>query len=581
MSRILGLILVLVLVGVFSFVAYKKYNEAKLHPIADTPVADNNGGPPAAAGSEPAPTTEPNPAASNATTATAIAGSTAAPNTTTAGPHGFQQLDEAPNPNAAFHPTSGGSSSGQVAENSTSGQTAKPAQSAASENDANPFNDIASNAPPSNGSPAKHPQAEANRASSAVSKPVASDEPRNDQSEPLFNEGAGQQAPQSAGRPNGQTIAATPNATTPSPFPGQNGGSDSAKSQHAGSSARSIAVQLQPVQSAQNEQTAPTRQPASTQGVPAQGEPATNELLSESPKPSDVAKSEHPATAHDAEAASPKASAGGLLDQEEPLPTAAATPKSEPVPVASASVGTASAGTASTSPRTPTQTAQASTTTAIHASPAPTKTTDGDDLFAAKSADATANSSPAPIPQSRPSAAIAGNGGVEATLNEAGDFYVVQPQDTFWTISRKKYGTARYFMALAQLNKAHVPDPTRMRPGVKVSTPPTEILETQFAQYLPKGSAVEVTSGERQAAKPAPTGFFVNSDGKPMYRTGEKDTLSDIAARHLGRASRWIQVFEMNRDKLSSPNQVKVGTELVLPGDASNVAVTNDNEDRR
>jgi hypothetical protein len=37
----------------------------------------------------------------------------------------------------------------------------------------------------------------------------------------------------------------------------------------------------------------------------------------------------------------------------------------------------------------------------------------------------------------------------------------------------------------------------------------------------------------------------------------------------------------MNRDKLSSPNQVKVGTELVLPGDASNVAVTNDNEDRR
>ena len=66
-----------------------------------------------------------------------------------------------------------------------------------------------------------------------------------------------------------------------------------------------------------------------------------------------------------------------------------------------------------------------------------------------------------------------------------------------------------------------------------------------------------------------------------MYRTDEKDTLSDIAARHLGRASRWIQIYEMNRARLSSPNQLKVGTELALPADASNVAVTNDNDARR
>lgn len=120
-----------------------------------------------------------------------------------------------------------------------------------------------------------------------------------------------------------------------------------------------------------------------------------------------------------------------------------------------------------------------------------------------------------------------------------------------------------------------------MRPGVKVSTPPTEILETQYSQFLPKGSAVEVASGERPAGKLGPPGFFTSVDGKPMYRTGEKDTLSDIAAKHLGRASRWIQVFEMNRDKLTSPNQVKVGTELVLPADASNVALSNENDDRR
>ena len=176
---------------------------------------------------------------------------------------------------------------------------------------------------------------------------------------------------------------------------------------------------------------------------------------------------------------------------------------------------------------------------------------------------------------------LPGTVGSDTTLNEPGDSYVVQPQDNFWTISRKKYGTARYFRALAELNKSHVPDPTRMRPGAKVSTPPAEILETRFAQFLPKGTAVEVASGERPAGKSGPAGFFTSAEGKPMYRTGEKDTLSNIAARHLGRSSRWIQIYEMNRDKLATPNQLKIGTELALPGDASNVAVTNDNSDRR
>ena len=116
---------------------------------------------------------------------------------------------------------------------------------------------------------------------------------------------------------------------------------------------------------------------------------------------------------------------------------------------------------------------------------------------------------------------------------------------------------------------------------MKVSTPAAEMLEERYAQFLPPGTKVQVTAAEEASAKSVPTGFFVSPDGTPKYRTGEKDTLSDIAARHLGRSSRWIQIFEMNRDKLSSPNQLKVGTELALPGDASNVALSNEDDDRR
>jgi nucleoid-associated protein YgaU len=175
----------------------------------------------------------------------------------------------------------------------------------------------------------------------------------------------------------------------------------------------------------------------------------------------------------------------------------------------------------------------------------------------------------------------AGSATAVGTTSDAGDYYVVQPQDNFWTISRKKYGTSRYFQALAELNKARIPDAGRMRPGMKVSTPPAEMLEERYGQFLPPGTRVQVTAAEDASAKVAPTGFFVSPDGTPKYRTGEKDTLSDIAAKHLGRSSRYIQIYEMNRDKLSSPNQLKVGTELILPGDASSIGMSNDDDDRR
>ncbi|HET6324601.1 MAG TPA: LysM domain-containing protein [Planctomycetaceae bacterium] len=116
---------------------------------------------------------------------------------------------------------------------------------------------------------------------------------------------------------------------------------------------------------------------------------------------------------------------------------------------------------------------------------------------------------------------------------------------------------------------------------MKVNTPPVEFLEEHYAQFLPPGTKVQVTAAEDATAKAAPTGFTVTADGTPKYRTGENDTLSDIAAKHLGRSSRWIQIYEMNRDKLSNPNQLKVGTELILPGDASSVGLSNEDNDRR
>lgn len=172
----------------------------------------------------------------------------------------------------------------------------------------------------------------------------------------------------------------------------------------------------------------------------------------------------------------------------------------------------------------------------------------------------------------------------------AGDSYQVEPNDNYWSISRKKYGTGRYFMALAQHNSKLITDPRRMRPGVTISTPAAEELERAYSQLIPKpaptnpvqtASASTATSGFGTGKySVAPTeqgeseaGFFMAKDGAPMYCIGEEDTLSGIAQRHLGRSSRWVQILELNRDVLTDGNTLKIGTVLRLPADASQVDV--------
>ena len=133
--------------------------------------------------------------------------------------------------------------------------------------------------------------------------------------------------------------------------------------------------------------------------------------------------------------------------------------------------------------------------------------------------------------------------------------------DNYWKISRRAYGTSRYFSALALYNSDRIPNPKRLRAGMKVLLPDAEVLERKYPQLFRDSNR-----------KPkAPTGFFVQADGTAAYRIGERDTLSEIAQKHLGRSSRWIQIYRLNRGVLANPNRLKPGTVIALPDDATDV----------
>lgn len=178
----------------------------------------------------------------------------------------------------------------------------------------------------------------------------------------------------------------------------------------------------------------------------------------------------------------------------------------------------------------------------------------------------------------------------------AGDVYTVVPNDNFWKISKKQYGTGRYFMALTRHNQSVIGDPLHMKPGMQVSTPPRQVLESRYPELIEKvpsaaahaaagdgavhATAADSGSGGELGAE-SRSGFFLGANGEPMYRVGHDDTLTGISQRHLGRASRWVEILEKNRDLLKAPESLKIGTEIRLPNDASRLSLVRTPEERR
>lgn len=71
---------------------------------------------------------------------------------------------------------------------------------------------------------------------------------------------------------------------------------------------------------------------------------------------------------------------------------------------------------------------------------------------------------------------------------------------------------------------------------------------------------MEVGSGSAGAA-----GGIGASAGGRSYTVKKGDTLSEIAQRELGAASRWKEIFEANRATLTDPDKIMPGQVLALP----------------
>ena len=130
--------------------------------------------------------------------------------------------------------------------------------------------------------------------------------------------------------------------------------------------------------------------------------------------------------------------------------------------------------------------------------------------------------------------------------------YEVKRGDTLSGICAEYYGDAGLFPTLQKANGLKSSD---LLPGQTISLPPRAALTRNSPQTAPPIQTA-------QPEQPAPAETIRKNR---TYTVQKGDMLERIARRELGDGRRSTEIFEMNRDQLSSPDDIQPGMVLRLP----------------
>lgn len=130
---------------------------------------------------------------------------------------------------------------------------------------------------------------------------------------------------------------------------------------------------------------------------------------------------------------------------------------------------------------------------------------------------------------------------VTNTLTRTSNEISVGENDTLTALAQRYLGDGNRWNDLYEANRDRLSNPGQIRPGMKLR--------------LPK--QVTSTRNTGSQASPATT--------PSTYTVRPSDTLSSIAQSKLGSASRWDEIYRLNRDDIKNPDRLVVGTRIRLP----------------
>jgi nucleoid-associated protein YgaU len=155
--------------------------------------------------------------------------------------------------------------------------------------------------------------------------------------------------------------------------------------------------------------------------------------------------------------------------------------------------------------------------------------------------------------------------------------YVVLPNENYWTISQRLFGTGAYFQALEQHNRSKYPRADKLQAGDVIAAPTAAELEKLYPQLCPTPTHREAFDTRAQTASATTRGGAAK-----VYVVQEGDTLYDIARYELGKPSRWGEIYELNKDVLGKQfDYLSPGMKLALPDSGPAVSQRNEPSPRR
>ncbi|MES1213722.1 MAG: LysM peptidoglycan-binding domain-containing protein [Singulisphaera sp.] len=107
------------------------------------------------------------------------------------------------------------------------------------------------------------------------------------------------------------------------------------------------------------------------------------------------------------------------------------------------------------------------------------------------------------------------------------------------------------------------------RPGFGLSA--TTSGGTGFSTLRPPAEASEPPADALAAGGQPPAASGAGFSELRRHRIGDGDTLSGLAVRYLGSADRYREIYDLNREVLSNPDLLPIGTELKIPALGSKV----------
>ncbi|UCD28933.1 MAG: LysM peptidoglycan-binding domain-containing protein [Planctomycetota bacterium] len=137
-------------------------------------------------------------------------------------------------------------------------------------------------------------------------------------------------------------------------------------------------------------------------------------------------------------------------------------------------------------------------------------------------------------------------------------WHVIQAGDTYSALAKKYYGSVKYTSLLVKANPGT--EPRRLMVGTKVRIP-----------NLP-ASSVSGTSAVGSTASPSPLLMAEPIPSVPKdraYTVKESEGWTALAERFLGDASRWPELYELNRERVPHNYNLRpAGTVIELPKEA-------------